>query len=71
MTKITCFHDGECPICNVEIDTMKKIDKANNVNWVDISKDKIALKNAGLTYKQAMEKMYVIDENNQVQSGVH
>jgi predicted DCC family thiol-disulfide oxidoreductase YuxK len=70
MTKITCFHDGECPICNVEIDTMKKIDKAHNVNWVDISKDKIALKNAGLTYKQAMEKMYVIDENNQIQSGI-
>ena len=36
MTKITCFHDGECPICNIEIATMQKIDKANNVNWVDI-----------------------------------
>ncbi len=71
MTKITCFHDGECPICNVEIDTMKKIDKANNVHWVDISQDKTALNEVGLTYKQAMEKMYVIDENNQIQSGIH
>ncbi|MCX7074015.1 MAG: DUF393 domain-containing protein [Methylococcales bacterium] len=70
MTKITCFHDGECPICNIEIATMQKIDKANNVNWVDISKDKIALKKVGLTYKQAMEKMYVIDENNNIQSGI-
>jgi predicted DCC family thiol-disulfide oxidoreductase YuxK len=49
---------------------MKKIDKANNVNWVDISQDKVALKKVGLTYKQAMEKMYVIDEKNQIQSGV-
>ncbi len=68
--KVTCFHDGECPICAIEINAMKKLDKTGNVKWVDIAQDKTALATAGLTYQQAMEHMYVIDENQQLQSGV-
>ena len=68
--KVTCFHDGECPICTIEINAMKKLDKAGNVKWVDIAQDKTALATAGLTYQQAMERMYVIDENQQLQSGL-
>jgi predicted DCC family thiol-disulfide oxidoreductase YuxK len=70
LPKVTCFHDGECPICNIEIKAMKKLDKKGNINWVDISQDKVALAKAGLTYKQAMDRMHVIDENQQLQSGV-
>ena len=29
--KVTCFHDGECPLCNLEINGMKKLDKAGNI----------------------------------------
>ena len=68
--KVTCFHDGECPIYAIEINAMKKLDKTGNVKWVNIAQDKTALATAGLTYRQAMERMYVIDENQQLQSGV-
>jgi predicted DCC family thiol-disulfide oxidoreductase YuxK len=62
--QITCFHDGECPICRIEINAMKKLDQDNNrVRWVDISTDADALKQAGLTYEEAMSKMYVQDEH--------
>jgi predicted DCC family thiol-disulfide oxidoreductase YuxK len=37
---------------------------------VDISQDKAALAKVGLTYKQTMDRMHVIDENQQLQSGV-
>ena len=68
---LSCFHDGECPICNIEIDVMKKLDKQGNINWVDISKDKLALDKAGLSYSQAMAKLYVLDEHNNIMhSGV-
>ena len=70
MAKVTCFHDGECPICNIEINAMKKLDTAGNINWVDITRDQAALAKAGLTYQQAMDRMHVIDENQQLQSGV-
>jgi predicted DCC family thiol-disulfide oxidoreductase YuxK len=70
-SKLTCFHDGECPICNIEIDLMKKLDRQRNINWVDISKDKAALSDAGLSYAQTMAKLYVLDQNSNVMhSGV-
>lgn len=69
--KLICFHDGECPICNVEIDLMKKLDREGKINWVDITKDKAALNKAGLSYADAMAKLYVLDEHNNVMhSGV-
>ena len=68
--KVTCFHDGECPICRIEINVMKKLDKEGHVKWVDITQGETALLKAGLTYHQAMERMYVIDEHQQLQSGV-
>jgi predicted DCC family thiol-disulfide oxidoreductase YuxK len=37
MPQVASFHDGECPICNIEINAMKKLDKAGNINWVDIT----------------------------------
>lgn len=70
--KLSCFHDGECPLCNIEIDLMKKLDHQRSIEWVDISKDKQALKNAGLTYEQAMAKIYVLDQDSKImRSGVH
>lgn len=68
---LTCFHDGECPICNIEINAMKKLDKHNKIEWVDISTDKAKLAQAGLSYEQAMDKMHVINQqNNSMHSGV-
>ncbi|MBE0438635.1 MAG: DUF393 domain-containing protein [Gammaproteobacteria bacterium] len=68
---LTCFHDGECPICNIEIDVMKRLDKQKNIKWVDISKEQAMLNHAGLSYEQAMKKMYVLDQHNNVMlSGV-
>ncbi len=68
--KVTCFHDGECPICQLEIKAMQKLDTAGNIRWVDINQDKEALARAGITYKQAMQRLHVLDANQQLQSGV-
>ncbi len=70
MSKITCFHDGECPLCNLEINAMKKLDNAGQIQWVDITQDAGALANAGITYRQAMDKIHVLDENAQCHTGV-
>lgn len=68
--KVVCFHDGECPICNIEIKAMKKLDTAGKIQWVDISKDTQALAAAGITYKQAMERIHVIGIDQQLRTGV-
>lgn len=66
----TVYHDGECPICNVEINQMKRLDKRKRVKWVDISKDQAALDAAGLTYQQTMDRIHVQDANQVMQTGV-
>jgi hypothetical protein len=49
MPKVICFNEGQCSICNIEINPMKKLDKAVNINWVDTTYDNNALAKAGLT----------------------
>ena len=68
--KAVCFHDGDCPLCKIEIKAMQKIDKSNAIHWVDITKDKQALADAGISYQDAMDRIHVIDDQNQMLTGV-
>ncbi len=68
--KVVCFHDGECPICNVEIKAMKKLDKAGHIEWVDITQEQDKLAAAGITYPQAMARIHVMGADQQIQTGV-
>lgn len=65
--QVVCFHDGDCPICELEINFMKKIDQRKAIQWVDINKDKAALEQAGITYQQAMDQIHVMDANGMKQ----
>ncbi|WP_305910262.1 DUF393 domain-containing protein [Methylomarinum sp. Ch1-1] len=68
-TKVRCFHDGDCPICKAEVKAMKRLDRDGAIEWVDIVCDPAALDSAGIGYKQAMDRLHVIDENRQLQTG--
>ncbi|MGB1257091.1 MAG: thiol-disulfide oxidoreductase DCC family protein [Thiolinea sp.] len=68
--KVVCFHDGECPICNIEINAMKKLDKDEQIEFVDINNEKSKLAAAGITYKQAMARIHVIGTDQNMQTGV-
>lgn len=49
---------------------MQKVDAEKKVKWVDINNDKKALKEAGITFKQAMDRIHVADESQQLHTGV-
>ena len=68
--KVTMFHDGECPLCKYEVKMMQKLDTKKAIHWVDISKNKEALNNAGISYEAAMARVHVQDENQKMQTGV-
>lgn len=68
--KITLFHHGECPLCSFEVKAMQKLDKSNAIRWVDIGKEEQALEVAGITYKKAMDRIHVQDENQNIVTGV-
>ncbi|KAG1652876.1 Outer membrane lipoprotein Blc [Nymphon striatum] len=69
-SKVTMYHDGECPLCAFEVKTMQKLDRENAIHWVDITKDKQALTDSGISYQQAMARVHVRDENQRMQTGV-
>ncbi len=68
--KVTMYHDGECPLCKFEVKTMQKLDTAKAIHWVDITTDKAALEQSGISYQQAMARIHVQDENQEMLTGV-
>ena len=68
--RVVMYHDGECPLCKFEVKTMQKLDTANAIHWVDITKDKAALKKAGISYEAAMARVHVQDEKQNMLTGV-
>jgi predicted DCC family thiol-disulfide oxidoreductase YuxK len=34
---VTVWYDGDCPICNVEIGLMRRLDRASAIEFVDLS----------------------------------
>lgn len=71
ITPITCYHDGACPLCRLEIRAMQRLDVRQAIHWVDISQDRNALEQAGLSYEQTMRQLHVVDGGQQLQTGVY
>ena len=68
--KATVYHDGECSLCQIEVNAMKKIDVDSLIKWVDITKDKQALEAIGLSFEDAMANIHVADESQKLHVGV-
>jgi len=68
--KVTMFHDGDCPLCKFEVEAMQKLDIKNAIRWVDITKEEKALDEAGITYREAMARIHVQDENQNMLTGI-
>ena len=68
--KVTMFHDGDCPLCKFEVQAMEKLDINNSIRWVDITKEKEALDKVGISYQDAMARIHVQDENQNMLTGV-
>lgn len=62
------LYDGECPICVKEISFLQflKRNRADKVDFVDISLPEYDGSKYGVSYEMAMEEMTVIDEENKV-----
>ena len=65
---ICVFYDGACPLCQKEIKRYKKLihQEGEKIDWVDISKNKDALKDECINYDDAMQLIHIKDG-----SGVH
>ncbi|MDG1458287.1 MAG: DUF393 domain-containing protein [Pseudoprimorskyibacter sp.] len=66
--ELTVFHDGSCPLCEVEIGYMKRQSGADQIAFVDVSQVNVVLPD-GLTRDAAMQRFHVADMDGQIHSG--
>ncbi len=63
------FYDGECPLCSVEINHYRRLDRGDNIHWVDITQQPELLEKHNLTREQAMQQLHVLDQDHQWMTG--
>ncbi len=65
------FYDGGCPLCRREIDHYRRLDRQQQLEWIDITQQSDALVRNGLSYEQAMARFHVLDSSGRWQTGAH
>ena len=68
--KLTFLYDGGCPLCLRETKFLKKKDKKNFINFVDISINYIPENFRNISYKQAMANLHGILSSGEIIFGV-
>ena len=67
---IRCFHDGECPLCRLEIRAMRRLDTQQNIDWIDLHSGHPEMAQAGVDKSSAMAALHVVDANGTLLKGV-
>ena len=67
--RVTMLYDGGCSLCRSEVTHYRRIDRAERVQWVDISADPGLLASVGIRYDEAMARLHVVDRSGKVQTG--
>ena len=67
---IKVFYDGKCQLCDREINYYKKISPQGIFNWLDIATEPNHLSDFNITQIEALKKIHVIDENDQIKIGI-
>ncbi len=55
---VQVFHDGDCPLCNVEISMLKRLDWRNRIVFTDIAADDFDPADVGLSMGELMDRIH-------------
>jgi predicted DCC family thiol-disulfide oxidoreductase YuxK len=56
--EIEVFHDGECPLCQREMQLLQRLDRANAIRFVDISAGGFDPVPLGVSWQMLMERIH-------------
>ena len=70
-SEIRCFHDGDCPLCSLEVGIMRRLDENERIDWIDIHSGSPMMEQAAISHEQAMAALHVVDMGGRVVSGVN
>ena len=63
------FYDGGCPLCRREIAHYRKLDRAQRIDWVDISQDQHRLAALDISVSHAMQRLHVQTPDGRLVTG--
>lgn len=63
------FYDGGCPLCRREIAHYRKLDRAQRIDWVDITQDHHRLAALDIPVRQAMQRLHVQTPDGRLVTG--
>jgi len=69
--ELTVFYDGACPLCKREIGHYQSMRGADRIEWVDITRDSVRLREHGLSLDQAMARFHVLQSDGAWQTGAY
>lgn len=67
--RVTMYHDGACPLCSMEVDHYRKIDREGRIRFVDAADGGAGLSEAGLTQDRALKRLHVRLSDGRLVSG--
>ena len=55
---VQVFHDGDCPLCEREINMLKRLDRKRRIDFVDIAAPEFDAADYGTTHDALMERIH-------------
>jgi predicted DCC family thiol-disulfide oxidoreductase YuxK len=71
MPELEVFHDGECPVCRMEVRYYRRLDKAGRIRWTDIVALADSEMPAGKTRAELLGRFHARELHNSDDSGWH
>lgn len=68
---LTVFYDGRCGLCDREIAFYRRHARPGAVRWLNLWEQPPELAAAGLTPARCLQQLHVLDERQQVHTGVN
>jgi predicted DCC family thiol-disulfide oxidoreductase YuxK len=56
--EVEVFHDGACPICNREINLLRRLDRRGRIRFTDIAAEGFDAAGVGLTWEMLMDRIH-------------
>ena len=66
---LTVLFDGGCPLCSREIGHYQNLTSLVPIQWFDITRDDLMLRQFGVKREDAMAEFHVFDDKGQLHKG--
>jgi predicted DCC family thiol-disulfide oxidoreductase YuxK len=70
MSELTVFYDGLCHVCSWEMESYKKRDLQNKIDFIDINDETFSAEKAGLNPKEIHRVFHVKTRDGRILKGV-